>query len=1254
MKTSNFFLATILALLGVIFESSGQTTEPTNAITNQSSFLGTSNNFDVIFRRYSNNTSINSFSGILNPFNTSFGVNSGSAYQSVFIGANAGTSYLNGGANTNNVFVGFNSGTVNTTGDSNTFIGAFSGSSNLNSKLNVFIGVNSGKNHTFGDSNVFIGENSGATIGNGADNIFIGRESGSNNSANNNLFIGASAGRFNSTGTSNTYVGFGSGQNATGSNNTFLGNLAGTVNGTGIFSGSNNTFLGSVDVTANPTMNQTIILADGQFNQRLYIHSNGFTGIDLGNHVIPQNKLEINSTGAVSATSGLRFRNFTDAIIPTSTSSKFLTVDNNGDVVLRNLPTTTTTGNFWSLNGNIVASNGSEFLGTVNDQDLVFKRNNIEAGRIGAQNTSFGKGSSALGTYNTAIGENALAANTTQGYNVAVGTQALASHILGGGNTAIGVEALSLDDTGSANTALGYGAMRNAKGGNSNIGIGNWALYKINGGYNNVSIGLSSMEKANSGNTNVAIGTESIYYNTNPVGNVVIGETTYKFSTGNYNIGLGNSTGINNTTGSYNIAIGQGASATTGNNNILIGQSAYAATGSNNILIGQSANTGGIATNALNIGNVIYGKNMGNISSVDGTSSSLGIIGIGTNNPGNTLEVKSNITDASGLRLKNLTSNSLAIANPAGAATPKVLSVDSNGDVVLVNDAGPTSTGNFWGLNGNGGTNPSTAITAPTGTSFLGTTDDKDLVFRRWNTRAGVLSNGTSQTSTLGTSLGVNSAIPEAGSVLIGNYAGFNATGGNNTYIGAGAGSSPTAALRGDNTFIGASTGSDAKGGGNVYIGRGVASALIPAGESNTLRIHNNNNSNSLIMGNFLNKTLNFNVDSINSLVTISTLNASSGNSSGTRSGLRFDDYTINTTANTSNTTSNNRFLTLNGTGDVILMNLPTVTPVTDTDDQTLALTGNVLSISEGNSVTLPAYVDTDTDDQNLSISGNQLTISEGNTVTLPTFTEVDGSVTNELQTLSQSGNTITLSNNGGSFTLPTDTDDQTLSIAGNVLTISEGNNVTLPATSVIAGTNVTVTGTGTTADPFVVNSTATGLGNCNIYSCDGTIDTSLDPIPGTRTVTLAENNLYFNTGSTNDFEKGRIYIGNNQPLVSSNMSADSDYRLYVEGGILTEKVKVALRSGTDWQDGVFAEDYKLMSLNEVDTFVKENKHLPGIESAEVLVKKGLDLGEMQAKQMGKIEELTLYVIEQNKAIEKQAKEIEELKAQVNALLNNK
>ncbi|WP_295338788.1 hypothetical protein [Flavobacterium sp.] len=313
-----------------------------------------------------------------------------------------------------------------------------------------------------------------------------------------------------------------------------------------------------------------------------------------------------------------------------------------------------------------------------------------------------------------------------------------------------------------------------------------------------------------------------------------------------------------------------------------------------------------------------------------------------------------------------------------------------------------------------------------------------------------------------------------------------------------------------------------------------------------------------------------------------------------------------------------NELQTLTQIGNVITLSngggsitLPTFTD-TNTDAQSLSLTGNVLSISNGNSVTLPAFTDTDTDGQTLSLTGNTLTISNGNSVTLPTPT---------FQTLSQAGNTITLSNGGGSFTLPS-------------------------TTTVTAGNNVTVTGNGSSATPYVVNANDTSL-----YANNGVINQATT-ISGNRVVDMNNSNLWFN--SANSTTNGKVYIGG----TATYPNATGDYKLFVEGGILTEKVKVALRNSANWADYVFAEDYKLMPLQEVETFVKANKHLPGIDSAEVLAQNGIDVAEMQSKQMEKIEELTLYIIDQDKkiqaqgkALEQNQKEIEELKALVQALL---
>jgi len=89
--------------------------------------------------------------------------------------------------------------------------------------------------------------------------------------------------------------------------------------------------------------------------------------------------------------------------------------------------------------------------------------------------------------------------------------------------------------------------------------------------------------------------------------------------------------------------------------------------------------------------------------------------------------------------------------------------------------------------------------------------------------------------------------------------------------------------------------------------------------------------------------------------------------------------------------------------------------------------------------------------------------------------------------------------------------------------------------------------------------------------------------------------------------------------------------KLTVAGNINSREVKVSVDAGADF---VFEKDYPLPSLQEVEKFVAENKHLPEIASAKEMQKEGINLSEMDIKLLQKIEELTLYVIEQNKRIE--------------------
>jgi hypothetical protein len=77
----------------------------------------------------------------------------------------------------------------------------------------------------------------------------------------------------------------------------------------------------------------------------------------------------------------------------------------------------------------------------------------------------------------------------------------------------------------------------------------------------------------------------------------------------------------------------------------------------------------------------------------------------------------------------------------------------------------------------------------------------------------------------------------------------------------------------------------------------------------------------------------------------------------------------------------------------------------------------------------------------------------------------------------------------------------------------------------------------------------------------------------------------------------------------------------------------------------VFSNDYRLRPLSEVESYITRHKHLPGVPSAAEVKKEGLDLGENQATLLKKIEELTLYIIEQQKEIRELKKEMQALKA---------
>jgi len=132
--------------------------------------------------------------------------------------------------------------------------------------------------------------------------------------------------------------------------------------------------------------------------------------------------------------------------------------------------------------------------------------------------------------------------------------------------------------------------------------------------------------------------------------------------------------------------------------------------------------------------------------------------------------------------------------------------------------------------------------------------------------------------------------------------------------------------------------------------------------------------------------------------------------------------------------------------------------------------------------------------------------------------------------------------------------------------------------------------------------------------------------------------------GADNDQEffsinsyQGKVKIGNVNELVDG-------YKLFVEEGILSEKVKVAVKNSDDWYDNVFKPSYKRMTINELDDFIKQNRHLPDVPTTETVMKDGIDLGKMNGILLKKLEELTLDVIDLKKELDTTKKELEKLK----------
>lgn len=145
-------------------------------------------------------------------------------------------------------------------------------------------------------------------------------------------------------------------------------------------------------------------------------------------------------------------------------------------------------------------------------------------------------------------------------------------------------------------------------------------------------------------------------------------------------------------------------------------------------------------------------------------------------------------------------------------------------------------------------------------------------------------------------------------------------------------------------------------------------------------------------------------------------------------------------------------------------------------------------------------------------------------------------------------------------------------------------------------------------------------------------------------------------TGDTYfDLTKGPIWImgkGNGQPIYAFGNNGkltigafSNNGELVVNGPITAKEITVT----TNGADFVFAKNYKLPTLTEVKAHIDEHQHLPDVPSAAEMQKNGLNISELSTKLLQKVEELTLYAIEQKETIEEQNKRIEQLELLLNS-----
>jgi hypothetical protein len=387
----------------------------------------------------------------------------------------------------------------------------------------------------------------------------------------------------------------------------------------------------------------------------------GYVSTGTGANVAVRAKTNSNTNGyAIYAEGG---RNYFEGNvgIGNSGASQKLSVPGTIEVLIGNvlLPTTAAGGG-----SGVIRQGTSRFLHTYGTSNTFIGQN---AGNF----TMTGGGS------NVGIGPNVLMLNTDGASNTALGIYALLSNTGGDDNTAIGREVLNNNTTGSKNTAVGRYAAYSSGISNNNTAIGHGALY-YNTASETTAVGYQALYHNTTGTQNTALGYQALYSNTTERWNTAVGYKALYSNSGEYNTAIGNEALTSNTTGNYNTAMGDLSlySCTNGTGNVAIGYAALedATSGSRNTVVGNQA--GSDLTTGTD--NVFLGYSAGRFEN------------------GNHKLYIDNSTTSSPLIYGEFDNDILAINGSLGIGTPEpdgALHLESAGDVNLIISADSDNSG---------------------------------------------------------------------------------------------------------------------------------------------------------------------------------------------------------------------------------------------------------------------------------------------------------------------------------------------------------------------------------------------------------------------------------------------------------------------------------------------------------------------------------------------------------------------------------